>query len=127
MTDRVIARIVGALAHAWAWGMGWFWGYRHSMIAIEGLAGILALFLPILVSGVFLVVVLAEPGGRAVTMAVLWVTAILMPGFCVLAGFSIGLFYIPAAVAMLIAAAFAASSPVSSGKPSARRVTRGCL
>lgn len=127
MTYRVIARVVGALAHAWTWGMGWFWGYRYSTIATEGLAGLLALLLPILVSGLFLVAVLAQPGDRAVTMTVLWVTAILMLGFCVLAGFSIGLLYIPAAVAMLIAAALAASSPASSEKPSAGRVTRGCL
>ena len=127
MTGRVIARLAGALAHAWTWGMGWFWGYRASMIAIEGIEGLMALLLPILVSGLFLVVVLAEPGGRAVTMTVLWVTAVLMMGFCVLAGFSIGLLYIPGAVAMLIAAAFAASSTASSESPPAGRVTRGCL
>ena len=125
MTDRGIARVAAALAHAWTWGVG-FWVYR-TFVEWLGLGAVLAPLFPILVSGLFLAVAVSEPGGRAVTIGVLWLTAIVMLGFCVLAGFSIGLLYIPGAVAMLIAGAFAASSTASSAKSSAGRVTRGCL
>ena len=110
MTDRRIARAVSALAHAWTWGVGLYLVYRTSLVAMEGLQALLALLAPIVISGLFLLVAVSEPGGRAVAVTLLWVTAMAMLGFCVLGAASIGLLYVPGALAMLIAAAFATSA-----------------
>lgn len=138
MTARRIVIALSALAHAWTWGVGLFLvSYPHayrgtsttrsvssldgtttttvetglsaSLIETNGLSVLPVLLVPIVVSGLFLAVALSEAGGRAVTITVLWATAILMLGFCVLGAASIGFFYVPGALAMLAAASFWAS------------------
>ena len=138
MTNRRIVLVLSALAHAWTWGVGLFhvfYPYAYSgassrsvsnpdgttttttvvtklsasFIEMNGLFGLLVLALPIVVSGLFLAVALSEPGGRTVKITLLWVTAIVMLGFCVLGAASVGIGYAPGALAIL-AAAFASSS-----------------
>ena len=141
MTDRRIVLVLSTLAHAWTWGVGLFHvfhpnayggasavsaaspdgtattivvtGLSASLIEMNGLSVLLALLAPIVLSGLFLAVALLEPGGRAATITLLWLTALAMLGCCVLAAASIGVGYAPGALAML-AAAFAGSSSSNS-------------
>ena len=139
MTARRIVLVLSLLAHAWTWGVGLFLvfypyaysgfatrsvsnsdgtttttvetGLSASLIEINGLFVLLVLLVPIAVSGMFLAIALSEPRDRALTITLLWVTAIVMLGFGVLVA-SIGFFYVPGALAML-AAAFASFWGVS--------------
>ena len=118
MTCRRIVLALSALAHAWTWGVGLFHVFNPnaysttsaSLIEVNGLSAVLALLVPIVVSGVFLAVAVSKPGGRAVTVSLLWLTAIVMLGFCVLGAASIGIGYAPGALLMLAAALVDCSS-----------------
>lgn len=136
MNDRRIVLVLSALAHGWTWGVGLFHifnpnaysgtstqstlnpdgttttivtGLSSSLIEMNGLQAVPALLVPIVVSGVFLAVAVSNPGGRAMTITLLWVTTVVMLGFCVLGAASIGIGYAPGALVML-AVAFAGSS-----------------
>ncbi|MDE0358746.1 MAG: hypothetical protein OXN92_13570 [Gammaproteobacteria bacterium] len=131
MSTCRIVLVLSTLAHAWTWGVGLFHvfnpnahsgtstqsglnpdgkttttvtGLSSSLIEVNGLQAVLALLAPILVSGLFLAVAVSNPGGRAMTITLLWVTTVVMLGFCVLGAASIGIGYAPGALAMLAAA-----------------------
>jgi len=86
-------------------------GLTSSLIEMNGLQAVLALLAPIVVSGFFLAVAVSNPGGRAMTITLLWVTTVVMLGFCVLGAASIGIGYAPGALAMLAVAFAGSSSP----------------
>lgn len=138
MKNRRIVLALGALAHAWTWGVGLFhvfnpnaysgtsarttWnpdgtttttvvtGLSSSLIEMNGPQAVLALLAPIVVSGVFLAVALSNPGGRATRITLLWVATVVMLGFCVLGAASIGIGYAPGALVMLAGALVGSSS-----------------
>ena len=56
------------------------------------------------VIGSFSIILLVDAGNLGVAL-VLWGVGLLLLGFCALAMFSVGIFYLPAALALLIAAA----------------------
>lgn len=75
---------------------------RHlcaSLIDVNGPRVLTVLALPVGIAGVG--VLLAHFGLRKA----LWLTAVLLLLFCLIGAFSIGLFYLPSAVALLVAAA----------------------
>ena len=79
---------------------------RYSVTAIEanGLHVILLLLVPILLTGIALLALRLTAKSQAVRKVLLWGPAIVLLGFCAVAIFSIGMFYLPAALALLVAA-----------------------
>jgi hypothetical protein len=83
-----------------------------SLIAVNGWSVLRVLIVPPVLSGVGLVSVwLSEPTRGA--KALQWFSALLLFGFCVLGAFSIGVFYVPAAVALLTAVVLEAGRRVA--------------
>lgn len=78
---------------------------RHTLVDREGIAGLAATAIPLAVAAVGVAAVgrRRERGALVTTMVLLWV-------WVVLTGFSIGLFYLPAAVASCFAVAASRSS-----------------
>lgn len=138
MSTRRTVLVLSTLAHAWTWGVGLFHVFNpdaysgtstqssmnpdgtatttvtalsSSLIEMNGLQAVLALLAPIVVSGLFLAVAVSNPGGRAMTITLLWVTTVVMLGFCVLGAASIGIGYAPGALVMLAVALAGSSSP----------------
>lgn len=72
---------------------------RRSLLQTEGVSVLLAAGLPVLVALVPLVFGAGRQARRAAV-----VSAVLLGGFVVVAGFSIGLFYLPAALAAIVVA-----------------------
>lgn len=128
-----MSRILGAAsawtAHAFAWAAG-IWlafgpayegvsgtaalpgepggeatRFTATLIEVNGLYVIWLLAVPILLTGVPLLVIRRPAAGRVGRKILLWVPAAALLGFCAMAIFSIGLFYLPAALALITAAA----------------------
>ena len=121
-------------ANALAWGGGaWLWfgpSYRgvsvtpvlpdgsggevtHStatLIEVNGVDVVLWLLVPVLVTIIALLAVHLVNPGQANRKILLWCTAAALLVFCALAIFSFGIFYLPSALALLVAAV-AASMP----------------
>ena len=57
-----------------------------------------------IVIGSFSIILVVDAGNLGVALS-LWGVGLLLMGFCVLAMFSVGIFYLPAALALLVAAA----------------------
>ncbi len=73
-----------------------------SLLAVNGLGVILPLLFPVVVTALLLVV--AVSSNRRVAKLTAWPLAVILLGFCVLSGFSIGMFYLPAALAAAVTA-----------------------
>ena len=78
--------------------------YTATLIEVNGLYVVLLLLVPVLLSGIAVWVVRGADGGRTGRRVLLWVLAIVLLGLCALSILSIGVFYLPAALAMLVAA-----------------------
>ena len=75
-----------------------------TLVEVNGLWVLLPLSVPILLTGSALLTLLFARKRHIVRMTILWAKVVVFLGFCFLAMFSIGIFYLPAAVALLIAA-----------------------
>ena len=73
-----------------------------SLLAVNGLWAILPLLFPVVITALLLVVTLSS--NRRVAKLTAWPLATILLGFCVLSGFSIGMFYLPAALAAAVTA-----------------------
>ena len=112
-------------AHALAWAAGvWFavWPIYHgtsatpsadggsgtvthtteTLIEADGYPAVVALLIPILLTGLALVLVYATSRWRLVRKTMLWMLAVALLGLCAVGIMSIGFFYIPAALALLV-------------------------
>lgn len=78
---------------------------RHSATLIEanGLYVIALLLVPVLLTGVALLSLRLTTKSQVARKVLLWGAAFVLLGFCVVAIFSIGVFYLPAAFALLVA------------------------
>ena len=74
----------------------------ETLIEADGLPAVVALLIPILLTGLALVLVYVTSRWRLVRKTMLWVLAVVLLGLCVVAIMSIGFFYIPAALALLV-------------------------
>ena len=74
----------------------------ETLIEADGWPAVIALSIPILLTGLALVLVYATGRWRLVRKTMLWVLAVVLLGFCVVGIMSIGFFYIPAALALLV-------------------------
>ena len=75
-----------------------------TLVEVNGLYVLVLLLVPILLTGSALLAILFAHKRQLIRKAILWTPVVLLLGFCLLAIFSIGIFYLPAAFAVLVAA-----------------------
>ena len=78
--------------------------YSASLTEVNGYWVLLPLFAPVLVTALSLLSLLAWKGGRVGNTLILGGLAVVLLIFCVLGALSIGLFYLPAAIASIATA-----------------------
>ena len=78
--------------------------HTHTLVEANGLWVLWLLLIPVVMSGLVLVAIALTSPGQARRKALLWTLALALLVFCVVGIFSIGLFYLPALVALLVAA-----------------------
>ncbi len=77
--------------------------YTATLIEANGALGTVPLLmLPVLLTGLAVLVVRCVAAGRAARRWLLWTTTVALLGFCVVAIMSIGALYLPAAAALLL-------------------------
>ena len=79
---------------------------RHTatLLEVNGLWVLWLLLVPVLLSGLALLAVAFTDAGQARRKASLWLAALALLAFCLVGILSIGLFYLPVALALLAAA-----------------------
>ena len=77
--------------------------YSASVVEVNGVGVLLPLFIPVAVTGVALIVLLAWRDDGTLRTILLWILTVALLGFCVLGYLSIGIMYVPAAIAMAVA------------------------
>ena len=75
-----------------------------TLVEVNGLEIIPMILVPVLLTGFALLGVVFTKPGRAARKAILLTATVLTFGFCALAMFSVGIFYLPGAVALLVSA-----------------------
>ncbi|MCH7706302.1 MAG: hypothetical protein IIB33_04575 [Chloroflexi bacterium] len=75
-----------------------------TLIEVNGLRVLPLLMTPVALTGLALLTALWTEVGRARRKVLLWVSAVLLLGFCAVSIFSIGLFYLPAALVLMASA-----------------------
>lgn len=78
--------------------------YTETLIEANGLRAVLYLIIPLLLTGIVVLTVHRADIGKVWRKVLIWVAVVALFGFCVLTVFSIGIFYLPATLALLIAA-----------------------
>ncbi len=78
--------------------------YTQTMLEANGPGVIFLLLVPVLLTGIALLAIRSANDGQMRRAAFIWVPTVALLGLCVLAVMSIGLFYLPAALALLTAA-----------------------
>ncbi len=78
--------------------------FNASLIDVNGPGVILALLIPVAITAVALNAVAFRRLNRGLRLGMLWGSTVLMLVFCVIALFSVGVFYVPAAIALIVAA-----------------------
>ena len=75
-----------------------------TLIEVNGLYVVPLLLVPVLLSGIAVWAVRDTGSGRRGRMILLWVLAVVLLGLCAISILSIGMLYLPTALALLIAA-----------------------
>ena len=75
-----------------------------TLIEVYGMSLLLLLLIPMVLTGLALLAVLLTHAGQARRKLFLWVSTVLLPGFSAVGIWTIGLFYLPAALALVCAA-----------------------
>jgi hypothetical protein len=78
--------------------------YTSTLIEVNGLRVLPLLLIPVALTALALVAVLVSESRQGTRKVALWGLAVLLLGFCVVGIFSIGLFYVPAAIALVVSA-----------------------
>ena len=80
---------------------------RHSasLVEVNGVWVLLPLFIPVALTGMALIALLAWSEGGVRRTILLWILTAALLGFCVLGYLSIGVMYVPAAIALVVATA----------------------
>ena len=90
--------------------------FTGTLIAVNGLRVLPILLVPVVLTGLALLAVLLTYDGQTRRKVVLWISAVLLLGFCALGIWTIGLFYAPAALALIFSAILGSFSRVSKVK-----------
>ncbi len=128
MRSGRISKVSAWAAHLLAWGAGLFLVFwptysgesvtpvlegepaaeavrtSATLIEVNGIWVLALLLVPILLTGSGLTAILFSHKRRVIRTTLLWGPVVLLLGFCVLAIFTIGIFYLPSALALLVAA-----------------------
>lgn len=123
-----VATISAWTAHALAWGVGLWMALgpvyqgvsvtptgpgesagedtrvTASLVETNGLWVLWLLLAPVLLTGLALLAIRFTDPGQARRKVILWASALILLAFCAVGIFSIGIFYLPAALALLCAA-----------------------
>ena len=75
-----------------------------TLLEVNGLHGALMLLVPVILTGIALLTIQLTNKSQASRAVLLWGPVVLLLGFCFVAILSIGLFYLPAALVLLVAA-----------------------
>ena len=75
-----------------------------TFVEVNGLGVLSLLMVPVALTALALLAALITGVGFARRRVLLWVSSVLLLGACAVAIFSIGLFYLPAAVALIVSA-----------------------
>lgn len=76
-----------------------------TLVEVNGLSVLPLLMVPVTLTALALLAALITGVGLAKRRVLLWVSSVLLLGFCAVGISSIGLFYLPAAVALIVSAA----------------------
>ena len=79
-------------------------GCSGSLVTVNGLRVLLVLVVPVVITGLGLFAIISNVVTYQVTRILLWASGISMALICVLGALSVGVLYIPAALAMIVAA-----------------------
>ena len=77
---------------------------KGTLVSVNGMYVLLVLAVPLAITGLGLFATLSTDLPRFIARMVLWVSAILLILACLLGALSIGIIYIPSALAMIVAA-----------------------
>ena len=102
---------ISLTAHILAWAATIFFlfgpVYRPTgatLIEVNGLSAALLIVIPVALTAITLIATLPNPAHPRLMLILRWAAFVLMFLFCVVSALSIGIFYLPAAVAALVAA-----------------------
>ena len=87
--------------------------FTQTLIGVNGLRVLPFLLTPVALTGLALLTALLTHGGQARRKVLLWVPTVLLLGFCAVGIASIGLFYLPAALALVFSAVLGTLSRVA--------------
>jgi hypothetical protein len=123
-----LAAIAAWVAHALAWAAGLYLAigpvyqgvsmtaaapgelpgevntHTATLIEVNGLYVVPLLLIPVLLTALGLLTIYFIAPGRAVRKALLWLSAVALAAYCIVAIFSLGVFYLPAALVVLCTA-----------------------
>ena len=112
MTRTRISLTAAAIAHILAWAATIFFlfgpaysgntGDTATLIEANGLWAALLLVIPVAVTAVTLIASLPNAPRPRLMLALRWASFALLLAFCAVSALSIGIFYLPAAIAMLV-------------------------
>ncbi len=78
--------------------------HSATLIEVNGAGAILPLLIPVLVTGVAVLALYVTRPRRPTRRILLWIPAIVLMSFCLVAILSVGVVYVPAAIALLCGA-----------------------
>ncbi len=83
-----------------------------TLIEVNGWHVLPILLVPAALTGLALLIVLRTSAGQTRRRVLVWVPAVLLLGFCILGSFSIGIFYLPSALALVLSSILVSRSRV---------------
>ena len=73
-----------------------------TLIEVNGWRVLPILLVPAALTGLALITVLRTDAGQTRRRVLVWIPAVLLLGFCILGSYSIGIFYLPSALALVV-------------------------
>ena len=114
MTRTKVSITAATIAHTLAWAATLFflfWPvYKSSssdtstLVEVNGLWSALLLVIPVALTAVTLIATLPAPTHPRILLTIRWASFALLLAFCAVSALSIGIFYLPAAIATLVLA-----------------------
>ena len=83
-----------------------------TLIEVNGWSVLPILLVPAALTGWALLTILKTNAGQTRRRIIVWVASVLLLGFCILGSFSIGIFYLPSALALVLSSILVARSRV---------------
>ena len=111
MTRTRVSLSAALISHVFAWAATIFFlfgpVYRPTgatLIEVNGLSAALLVVIPVALTAITLIATLPNPAHPRLMLILRWAAFVLLLIFCIAGALSIGIFYLPAAIAALVAA-----------------------